>query len=139
MVNTMYENARYYKSQSGVIYRTMGVGYHINTGEHIIVMREVSSGNVWCIPATDVNDRRMVNGSIVYNYQRCDEEGNVLENDNSKYDADDTRRDARCKSPYPGSSDSAGLVRGQTASTRNNRCGFERYDDYYRTNKRVQR
>lgn len=117
----MYEKARYYIDNEGVIYRTGGVGYHKNTGEHLIVMRDISNGNLWCIPASDVNDRRSVDGKIVYKYRRCDEEGNDFINDNSEYDTTDSDRNGRHKCAYPGCTNDPRLVVSPEPVVRNRR------------------
>lgn len=118
----MYENARYYKDEDDTLLRTMGIGYHKVTGEHLIVMREVENGRVWCVPASEVNDRRIVDGEVVYKYRRCDVEGNELQYvNNSKYEPRDSEGYGERKGEYPGCTNDARCNPFKGVDSRNGR------------------
>ena len=47
---------RYYKDVQGRIYRSMFVGYHYDTDEQCIILREVATGRVSIVPKQQLYD-----------------------------------------------------------------------------------
>lgn len=59
----------YFKDQQHRIYRSVFIGYHMDTGEQFAILREISNGRIWVIPKQRLYNGVIRNGQLVQEFQ----------------------------------------------------------------------
>jgi len=59
----------YFQDRQGNVYRSVFVGYHLDTGEQYAVLREISNGRIWVIPKQRLYSGCIQNGQYVQEFK----------------------------------------------------------------------
>lgn len=106
-------NTRFYVDTKGVLYRTLGVGFHLETGAHMVALKQVDNGHTWFLSMAGLSNRHLENGVVIKDYTEVDGDDIDVPGTNN------TPRYGESKSPYPGYTDDPRLAAHQGANSGN--------------------
>lgn len=126
----------YYRDMSDIMYKSIVLGFNMETGEQQAVLRRLTDGTIWIVPATELRRTVLVNGVPTRVYT---EENDYQEEYHGpdKTNTTPSRPNASRDSNYPGYANDPRLGAGQRPNFRDDgptrrepgRRGFQDSDD----------
>lgn len=116
-----HSNGSYYRDINNILYKRLVKGFHVDTGEQFVVLRQVEDGKVWIVPATQMYETILIDGTPTklytpeYNYQ--EEVQRAYENSRARQ----AERYGESRSSYPGYTDDPRLGDRQRSDSRDYR------------------